>query len=71
MFRPNRALWWVIGSASLALGLALYVEPLRAIFRFAPLDASQLALCALPALGALGAMTLAKLARRRSATDPR
>jgi Ca2+-transporting ATPase len=71
MFRPNRALWWVIAGAALALGLALYVEPLRAIFRFTPLDASQLALCALPGLGALGAMTLVKLARRRSATDPR
>ena len=38
--RPNSALWWIIGGAF--LGLALYVEPLRVIFRFAPLTWTQL-----------------------------
>ena len=40
--RPNRALWWIVGGALLGLALALYVEPMREIFRFAPLDATQL-----------------------------
>ena len=40
--RPNPALWWVVGGAFLGLGLALYIEPLRDIFRFAPLTGYQL-----------------------------
>jgi Ca2+-transporting ATPase len=40
--RPNRALWWIVGGALLGLALALYVEPLREIFRFAPLSWAQL-----------------------------
>ena len=40
--RPNVALWWVIGGALLGLGLALYVQPMREIFRFEPLNAYQL-----------------------------
>jgi Ca2+-transporting ATPase len=65
MLRPNRALWWVIGIAVAALAVSLYVEPLRAIFRFAPLTPPQLAAAALPAALALVGMTLAKLARPR------
>jgi Ca2+-transporting ATPase len=40
--RPNPALWWVIGGALLGLGLALHVQPMREIFRFAPLSVYQL-----------------------------
>ena len=61
MFRPNAALWWVIGGALAALAVSLYAETARAIFRFAPLTPPQLALCALPALLALAGMTLAKI----------
>lgn len=60
MFRPNRALWWVIGSAVTALVLTLYIEPLRTIFQFAPLDATQLLSCALPGLVLPAAVMLAK-----------
>jgi Ca2+-transporting ATPase len=40
--RPNPALWWILGGALLGLALALYVEPMLEIFRFAPLSGSQL-----------------------------
>jgi Ca2+-transporting ATPase len=63
--RPNPALWWVVGAALAALAAALYVPPLAAIFRFAPLGALEMSV----ALGAglLGVLWLeaAKLARRR------
>jgi P-type Ca2+ transporter type 2C len=42
---PNRALWWVVGGASAALGLVLYVPFLRDLFRFAVLHPDDLALC--------------------------
>jgi len=42
--RPNHPLWWIVSGALLGLGLTLYVEAIREIFRFAPLDATQLLL---------------------------
>ena len=39
--RPNPALWWIVGGTLLGLALALYAEPLREIFRFAPLSGAQ------------------------------
>ncbi len=42
---PNPALWRVTGAALLLLGLVLYVPPLRELFRFAPLHASDLFFC--------------------------
>ncbi|MBI3780631.1 MAG: cation transporting ATPase C-terminal domain-containing protein, partial [candidate division NC10 bacterium] len=39
------ALWWVLGGALAFLALVLYVPFLRALFRFAPLGAADLALC--------------------------
>jgi P-type Ca2+ transporter type 2C len=40
--RPNPVLWWIVGGAFLGLTFALYVEPLREIFRFGPLSSTQL-----------------------------
>jgi Ca2+-transporting ATPase len=40
--RPNSVLWWIVGGALLGLALALYVEPLRQIFRFSLLSWTQL-----------------------------
>src|SRR5581483_11738877 len=42
---PNRALWWVVGGALAALGLALYVPFLRELFHFAVLHPEDLAIC--------------------------
>jgi Ca2+-transporting ATPase len=64
--RPNPALWWVIGGAGCALGIAVYVPAVAEIFRFAPLGALDLAV-ALGAgiLGVLGLEAI-KLAQRRT-----
>jgi P-type Ca2+ transporter type 2C len=42
---PNAALWWVVASASLFLGLALYVPFLQKIFHFSTLHFNDIALC--------------------------
>jgi len=42
---PNPALWRVTAAALLLLGLVLYVPPLRALFRFAPLHLPDLIFC--------------------------
>jgi Ca2+-transporting ATPase len=42
---PNAALWWVIGGASLFLGLALYVPFLQKLFHFSTLHFDDLVLC--------------------------
>ena len=47
LLEPNRALWWVIAGAVGGLLLALYLPPLREVFRFAPLDARLVGLAAL------------------------
>jgi Ca2+-transporting ATPase len=45
MFRePNRALWWVLGGATLFLGLVLYVPVLRDLFHFTKLHPIDLIL---------------------------
>jgi Ca2+-transporting ATPase len=63
--RPNPALWWVVGAALAALAAALYVPPLAAIFRFAPLGVFDM--CVALGAGLFGVFWLeaAKLARRR------
>jgi len=49
---PNAALWWVLGGATVFLSVVLAVPELREIFKFAPLHASDIAICL--AAGALG-----------------
>jgi Ca2+-transporting ATPase len=65
--RPNRVLWWIVGGALLGLALALYVEPMREIFRFAPLDATQLLMSfAAVAIGLAGPELYKALRRGRA-----
>ncbi len=46
MFRvPNGALWWVIGSGTVCLGLILYVPFLQRLFHFDSLGAMDLVIC--------------------------
>jgi Ca2+-transporting ATPase len=40
--RPNPALGWIVGATLVALGFALYAQPMRELFRFGPLAGSQL-----------------------------
>lgn len=42
---PNRALWWVLGGATLFLTLVLRVPFLRRVFGFAALHPRDLAIC--------------------------
>jgi len=42
--RPNPMLWWMTAGAVAALCLAIYLPPLAAVFRFAPLSAGDLGL---------------------------
>ena len=45
LFRPNGALWAVLGAVGALLGLVLFWPPARALFRFGPLHADDFALC--------------------------
>jgi hypothetical protein len=47
----------------MALGIVMYVAPLREIFRFDPLSGSALWMSALPAFVVLAGMMLARSAR--------
>jgi Ca2+-transporting ATPase len=51
--RPNPTLWWVAIGAIAALVLAIYAPPLAAVFRFAPLRASDLALAVAAGVGGI------------------
>ena len=42
---PNKALWWVLGGALIFLGLVIYFPPLQQLFRFCPLNLSDILLC--------------------------
>ncbi len=42
---PNRALWWVLGGATLFMSLILFVPALRELFRFSPLHWDDVAVC--------------------------
>ncbi len=42
---PNKALWWVLGSALLFMGLVLFVPVLRDLFKFTYLHPNDLMLC--------------------------
>lgn len=64
--RRNPALWWLIGAALLGLGLALYVQPMSEIFRFAPLSTYQLLASFVAGSVGLVASESYKAVRRRS-----
>ncbi|MHB8859273.1 MAG: cation-translocating P-type ATPase [Thermoleophilia bacterium] len=42
---PNRALWWLLGSVTIVLGLVLYVPFLQNLFSFSRLDVMSLVAC--------------------------
>jgi Ca2+-transporting ATPase len=58
---PNRALWWVTGGALVFLALALYVRPLRALFRMEILHADDVAICVGAALVSVAWFEVLKL----------
>jgi Ca2+-transporting ATPase len=67
----NPTLWWLVGGATVGLAVALYVEPLQSVFRFAALSATELAASALAGAAGLGLLAAprsasAAFARRRA-----
>jgi Ca2+-transporting ATPase len=65
----NPTLRWVVGGALAFLGIALYIPPLRVLFRFDLLDAADLAVCMAAAALGIVWFELFKAVRRRRATD--
>jgi Ca2+-transporting ATPase len=58
--RPNRALWWVLGTTATILGAVLLIAPVREVFGFASLYGYDLAIALLAGLLTLLALELAK-----------
>ncbi len=50
---PNRALWWVTGGAMAFLALVVGIPGLNALFKFAPLERSQVVIVILASLASL------------------
>ena len=65
MLRPNRALWWIVGGTLAALAATIYVSPIAALFRTAPLAPAALAASTVPAIVTLGLIVLWRGAGRR------
>jgi len=66
MFRePNAALWWVVGGATVMLGLVLNVPALRSLLHLNPLRPMELGLCALAGVTGIGWFEGFKLWRAR------
>ncbi|MBM3598170.1 MAG: HAD-IC family P-type ATPase [Alphaproteobacteria bacterium] len=66
LFRPNRALWLVIGVTTLVLSVALNWAPASQLFRFGPLQAVDVVICIASGAGVLLVLELVKPAWRRS-----
>jgi len=55
MFRePNAALWWVVGGATVMLGLVLNIPALREVFHLGALRPQDYALCLLAGVASIG-----------------
>jgi Ca2+-transporting ATPase len=61
---PNAAFWTIAAGAVAALLAAIYFAPAAAVFRFAPLAPTELAVAAAAAVAGVGWYDLVKLARR-------
>jgi Ca2+-transporting ATPase len=65
---PNAALFWVLGSALVFLGLVVYVPPLRGLFHFAPMSLFDILAALAAGLVSVSWFEVVKYAaRRRSA----
>ena len=62
---PNRALWWVVGSALALFAIVFYVPPVRALFRMAPLHGVDVAVCVAAGVLSVAWFDLAKMIGRQ------
>ena len=60
---PNRAFWWVVAGALGFLAAVLYIPALESAFRFAPLRATDLAICFVAGMVSFFLIELLKLKR--------
>jgi P-type Ca2+ transporter type 2C len=58
---PNKALWWVSGSALFFLALVLTIPPLRNMFQFAPIHSWEIVLLMMAGVGCLLAAESVKI----------
>jgi len=65
---PNRALWWVTGSAIILLALVLYVPALQELFRLSLLHPGDIAICLLAGLLSIAWFEAVKLFRNKPAS---
>jgi P-type Ca2+ transporter type 2C len=66
--QPNAALWWITAGALAALGIAIYVPMIAAVFRFGPLDAREVGVALLAGVtGVAWYEVRNRMARRRRA----
>jgi Ca2+-transporting ATPase len=62
---PNSALWWVVGGAVVFLAVALYVPPIRDLFRFGVLHPLDLVICLAAGALSVGWFEVLKIVRSR------
>ncbi len=60
LFRPNRALWALVGAVLVVLGFAIYWAPAARLFHFAPLHWDDLSVCLGAGIALIGILELAK-----------
>ena len=72
MTRPNKALWWVLGGATVFMALVLTVPFLRDLFQFGALDMIDVAICFVAGIVSIAWFELLKVAngRRRVMLEP-
>ena len=63
--RPNQALWWVLGGTAAFLAMALYLPPMRRLFRFAPVAGLDLLLACVGGFASILWVDVLKVVRRR------
>jgi Ca2+-transporting ATPase len=68
---PNKALWWVLGGATVFLGLVLYVPFLRGLFQFDYLHPIDIVLCLTAGILSIMWFEALKFFTRRKNRQPR
>jgi Ca2+-transporting ATPase len=66
LLKPNAALWWITAGTLAALAASIYLSPVAAIFRFAPLGLHDLAIAGAAGVASVIWYDVYKLLRPRS-----
>jgi Ca2+-transporting ATPase len=63
--KPNKAFWWILVLALVALGIVIYVPPLSSIFRFSALQPIDLAICIVAGFASITWFEVYKAVKKR------